>query len=132
MTHDLTSLLQRPDTTIAVVGATDDPSKYGAVIYRDLKRKGFTVYAVNPNRSVVDGDPAYASLADLPEDPTIVNLVVPGHVGLRVLDDAAARGLRNIWVQPGAESPALLTKLHEGDFAYLANACVMVESRLRT
>ena len=36
---EITKLLEEPDATIAVVGATDDPSKYGNVIYRDLKRK---------------------------------------------------------------------------------------------
>ena len=40
--NDIATLLNRDDTTIAVVGATDDPHKYGSVIYRDLKRKGFT------------------------------------------------------------------------------------------
>ena len=52
---DITELLEQPDATIAVVGATDDPSKYGNVIYRDLKKKGFVVHPVNPNRSQVDG-----------------------------------------------------------------------------
>ena len=45
---DISRLLQDPATTVAVVGATDNPAKYGAKIYRDLKGKGFTVYAVNP------------------------------------------------------------------------------------
>ena len=56
---DITRLLDQPDTTIAIVGATDNPSKYGHVIYRDLKQKGFPVYPVNPNRSTVDGDKAF-------------------------------------------------------------------------
>ncbi|NIQ54637.1 MAG: CoA-binding protein, partial [Gemmatimonadetes bacterium] len=51
---------------MAVVGATDSPDKYGGIIYRDLKRRGFRVFAVNPGRETVDGDPAYAGLADLP------------------------------------------------------------------
>ncbi len=56
---DILQLLEEPSTTVAVAGATDNPSKYGAVIYRDLKLKGFTVYPVNPNRSTVDGDPSF-------------------------------------------------------------------------
>ena len=47
---DILQLLEEPNTTVAVVGATDSPSKYGSVIYRDLKLKGFAVYPVNPNR----------------------------------------------------------------------------------
>ncbi len=128
--NDIATLLNRADTTVAVIGATDDPHKYGSVIYRDLKHKGFTVYPVNPSRDTVDGDAAYASLAALPEKPTIVNLVVPPEVTLAVLEAAQDLGLRNVWVQPGAESPEVLTFLQENGFNYLANACIMVRSRM--
>jgi len=36
-----------------------------------------------------------------------------------------------VWLQPGAESPEALTYLQEEDFNYLANACIMVQSRAR-
>lgn len=128
--NDIATLLNREDTTVAVVGATDDQHKYGSVIYRDLKHKGFEVYPVNPNRATVDGDTAYESLADLPEAPTIVNVVVPPKTTLRVLESARELGLWNVWIQPGAESPEVLTYLQENDFNYLANACIMVRSRM--
>jgi hypothetical protein len=126
---DIASLLHRDDTSIAIVGATDDPAKYGSVIYRDLKHKGFEVYAVNPNRDTVDGDPAYRSLSDLPVKPTIVNIVVPPKATLAVLEKAKELGYRNVWVQPGAESPEVMAYLTASDFNYLANACIMVASR---
>lgn len=126
---NIETLLNQPDTTVAVVGATDNPMKYGYVIYRDLKRKGYRVFPVNPNRTEVDGDPAYPSLAELPERPTIVNIVVPPPVTIRILKKALELGLDNLWLQPGAESPETLAFLQEHDFNYLANACIMVESR---
>ncbi len=129
--QDIAALLREPDTTVAIVGATDDRSKYGAVIYRDLKRKGFRVFPVNPNRDTVDGDPTYASLADLPEPPTIVNIVVPPAQTLHVLTRAKELGFHNVWVQPGAESPEVVAYLQEEGFNYLADACIMVQSRLR-
>jgi predicted CoA-binding protein len=129
MTMDIHALLRRPDTTIAVVGATDNLTKYGSVIYRDLKRKGYTVYPVNPGRDTVDGDTAYPDLTSLPVTPTIVNMVVPADVGEKVLDEAHELGITNVWVQPGGESPNILSRLSEGGFEYLANACIMVQTR---
>lgn len=129
--NDIATLLQNSDTTVAVVGATDNPHKYGAVIYRDLKRKEFKLYPVNPNRPTVDGDPAYALLADLPEAPTIVDIVVPPPATLKVLQSARELGYMNVWVQPGAESPEVMSYLQDHGFNYLANACIMVRSRLR-
>jgi predicted CoA-binding protein len=129
---DIAAILHDDGSTVAVVGATDNPAKYGSVIYRDLKRKGFDVYPINPNRSTVDGDPAYPDLASLPVVPTIVNIVVPADETLRVLEEAKRLGIENVWVQPGAESPAVLRYLQEEGFNYLANSCIMVRSRLKT
>ena len=126
---DLYSLANEPDTSFAVVGATDRPGKYGGIIYRDLKRKGFDVYAVNPYREIVDGDPCWPTVSDLPETPTMAVLVVPAKRGLRVLEDCAQAGVNRIWVQPGASSPELIAALDEGGFDYLAEECVMVKTR---
>ena len=128
---DIATLLDDPETTVAVVGATDDPSKYGYVIYRDLKRKGFTVFPVNPNRSTVDGDEAFSSLAAIPTTPSIANIVVPPDVTLRILEECQKLGLKNVWLQPGAESPEAMSYLQGNDFNYLANACIMIRSRLK-
>ncbi len=125
---DLTPLLAQPGASIAVIGATDRPSKYGGIIYRDLKAKGYKVFAVNPYRDTVDGDPCWKSVKDLPEKPTIANFVIPAGRGLEVLDECEEAGILNIWVQPGAESPELEERLATGPFTYLTRACVMVRA----
>lgn len=125
----IVDILEKADATIAVVGASDNQHKYGAVIYRDLKRKGYRVYPVNPKRDTVDGDPAYPTVAELPVPPDIIDLVVPAEVGVKVVRQALDIGYDRIWVQPGAESPELLTLLQESDADYIAHDCIMVQSR---
>lgn len=127
---DLTPLLSQPGTSIAVVGATDRPGKYGGIIYRDMKAKGFPVFAVNPYRDTVDGDPCWPSVLDLPEKPTIAVFVVPAKRGLKVLAECAEAGVENIWVQPGAFSPEMRETLDQGPFEWVAEACVMVRARV--
>ena len=128
----VSTALQDPDVTIALVGANDDPGKYGSVIYRDLKSKGYTVYAVNPNRETVDGDAAYASLADLPVTPSIVNFVVPPHVSLQVLEEAKQLGHMLVWMQPGSSSPEVRSFIEQNGFESLIDACIMVQTRARS
>ncbi len=43
----ITTLLNEGDPVIAIVGASDNPAKYGNRIYRDLKGKGYRVYPIN-------------------------------------------------------------------------------------
>ena len=127
----ISELLNEGDPVIAVVGATDNPTKYGSVIYRDLKAKGYRVYPVNRARDTVDGDPAYPDLGELPVKPDIVNIVVPPPRTLEVLDRAAELGIDNIWVQPGAEDHEVMNRLADGGFQYLANACIMVRAHTK-
>ncbi|MCH8982297.1 CoA-binding protein [candidate division KSB1 bacterium] len=129
--NDITKLLDEPNVSIAVIGATDNSSKYGHVIYRDLKQKGFTVYPVNPQRSSVDGDPAFPNVGDIPGKPTMTNFVVPPSTTLKILQQCLDLALMNVWVQPGAESPEVIAFLQQNSFNYIANACIMVETRLK-
>jgi len=51
---------------VAIAGASRDGKKFGNAVYRDLKSKGYHVFAVNPNAAIIEGDPCYPSLSALP------------------------------------------------------------------
>lgn len=129
MTDPVSERLSLPDPLIAVVGATDAPGKYGGIIYRDLKQKGYRVVGVNPGRPTVDGDPAYPSLASLPEVPDIVNVVVPPPQTLSILEEAAQLGDVAVWIQPGAADTTVRERAAELGLATLIDACIMVRAR---
>jgi len=131
MNDPVSDRLALPDPLIAIVGATDSPGKYGGRIYRDLKAKGYRVVAVNPERDTVDGDAAFDSLGDLPEDPDIVNVVVPPHVTLGLLDEVTKIPNAAVWIQPGAADETVRARVAELGIPSLIDACIMVETRSR-
>lgn len=92
----------------AVVGASENTEKYGYMIYKKLKALGYEVYPVNPNCTTIDGDKCFPNLACLPRSPQVVDMVVPPKHGLKILEQAASLGIKNIWLQPGSESFDLL------------------------
>jgi uncharacterized protein len=127
--NKILELLKKNDCTIAVIGATNDSSKYGNIIYRDLKNKKIMVYGINPKATTIDGDKAYHSLEELGFIPDIIDLVVPPKIGMETIKKAVANGYDNFWLQPGAESDEIIQYLEENKKNYLAYACVMVETR---
>jgi predicted CoA-binding protein len=129
--NEVAKRLERPDPLIAVVGATDSPGKYGGIIYRNLKAKGFRVVGVNPRATSVDGDAVFASLADLPVEPDIVDVVVPARIGLGLIDQVEAMEDGAIWFQPGAEDTAIRERLRTSPVPSLVDACIMVVARPR-
>ena len=131
MIDPVSERLRGADPLIAIVGATDAPGKYGGIIYRDLKAKGYRVVGVNPTRPTVDGDTAFASLADLEEVPDIVNVVVPPSTTLRVLDQVATMDDVALWIQPGAADDAVRNRVADLGLDALVDACIMVQSKVR-
>ena len=112
----------------AVIGANQNPEKFGNMIYNKLKRKGYTVYPVNPVYKDIDGDPCYASLADLPEIPEVLNMVVSPKRTKLFLQEAHKLGIKNIWLQPGTFDDEVLAMLKEFDMNAV-QACVLVATR---
>ena len=115
--------------TWAVVGASQDPAKFGSRVFRNLRDAGYTVYPVNPKGGELDGAEVYRSLADLPERPEVIDLVVPPAVTEQVVREAHHLGLTRIWMQPGAESQAAIDFCHQQSIQVVHNACAMVWKR---
>jgi predicted CoA-binding protein len=113
----------------AVVGVSQDPSKFGNRVFRSLRGAGYAVYAVNPKGGQLDGAKVYPTLADLPQKPEVVDLVVPPPVTEQVVREAHALGLSRIWMQPGAESEAAIAYCHEQGIQVVHDACAMVWKR---
>jgi predicted CoA-binding protein len=132
MNNELIDRLHSDDPLIAVVGATDTRGKYGGIIYRNLKAKGYRVVGVNPGRTEVDGDRAYPSLAALPEEPDIVNVVVPPKDTIGLLDEVMALEDPAVWIQPGAADRAVNERVTElGLPSLLDGSCIMVIAKPR-
>lgn len=94
--------------TIAIVGASNDRSKYSNKAVRAYVQRGYTVYPVNLREEQVEGLRAYKSISDLPERPQRVSVYVPPAAVLKVLPEIAARGCDEVWLNPGTESDAVL------------------------
>lgn len=92
----------------AVVGANDDPEKYGNMIFKKLISRGYKVFPVNPRHESVEGYPCYKDLSSLPEKPEVIDMVVSPKRGKAILEEAAKMGIENIWFQPGTYDDELL------------------------
>lgn len=117
---------KRAETTIAVIGASNDTSKYGSIITRKLLSHGYTVWPVNPHRQEVHQLPCYSSVLELPGAPAIVNLVTPPEVTLGVLQQCAQLGAAHVWLQPGSFDRACLDYAEQAPFMTESEACIMV------
>lgn len=111
----------------AVAGASTDRSKYGNKVVRAYQQRGKTVTPINPKASQIEGLTVVPDVTSLPNANLGLSIVTPPQVTVQVVEQALARGIRYLWMQPGAEHPAAV-KLAEGAGATVIHggACVLV------
>jgi predicted CoA-binding protein len=96
--------------TVAVIGASNAPGKYGNKAVRAYLRQGWTVYPVNPTEPTIEGLRSYPSITAIPGPVDRATLYLPPHVGLGVLEAIKEKGVKELFVNPGAESDELMAK----------------------
>ena len=94
--------------TVAVIGASADPRKFGNRAVRAFQRQGYTVVPINPNQPKIEGLKAYASVLDFPDRIDIATFYVPPETGERVMPEVAQKQIPEVWLNPGAESDPLI------------------------
>ncbi len=114
----------------AVVGASTDRSKYGNKVLRCYKQNNLEVVPINPTAAEVEGLPAYPDLAAAPGKFDGVSIITPPPVTERVVNDALHIGIKNIWMQPGAESDSAIEAAEAAGANVIAHGpCILVSLR---
>lgn len=114
----------------AVVGASQDPQKYGHKVFKDLLEADFTVFAVNPQGGGLLGQPVYKNLAEINKKIDVVVFVTPPPITLSVLKDVKSLDIGKVWFQPGSESEEALNYCKQHQIKPIHKQCIMVQRRL--
>jgi predicted CoA-binding protein len=114
----------------AVVGASANREKYGNKVLRVYQQRQLEAVPVNPSGGEVEGLTAYADLASVPGTIDGVSIITPPKVTEQVVAQALGRGIKNIWMQPGAESSAAIELAEQADANVIAGGpCILVALR---
>lgn len=96
--------------TVAVLGASEDRSKFGNKSVRAHLRAGYQVFPVNPRSQSIEGQVCFPAIADISQPLDRVSIYLPPNVAIRLIEEVAAVGPREVWLNPGTESPEILEK----------------------
>ena len=112
--------------TLAVIGASRSGKKFGNGAARELRKKGYRVIPVNPEAETIDGERCYSSLSDLPEQVGGLLIVVPPSETEKVVKEASGAGIRNIWMQQGAESETAIEYCKQQEISVVHGECILM------
>jgi predicted CoA-binding protein len=120
----------RSARTIAVVGASRDPSKPGGSVPYGLQRRGFRVIPVNPFADELFGERAYRILAEIPEPVDLVDVFRPAADAPEIARQAVAARVKALWLQLDIRSDEARRIAEAGGLDYVENACTGVVAAL--
>jgi predicted CoA-binding protein len=110
---------------VAVIGASKDRRKFGNRALRAFRRQGHTVVPINPHASDIEGLTAYASVLDVPGSIDMATMYVPPTIGEVVIEELARKKIKEVWLNPGAESDALVARARALDIKPIV-ACSII------
>lgn len=110
-----------------VVGASSNPHKFGNKVLRCYLQHDRRAIPVNPNESEIEGVACVAGIADLPAEVKSISMITPPAVTEQLVPLAIAKGIENVWMQPGAESPVAIALCQQHNINVIADgSCLLV------
>ena len=116
---------------IAVAGVSRKAAGHGGnYVYTTLKKRGYEVFAVNPNADTVEGDPCFHTLADIPGGVDgVVIATNPAATG-DVVDQCVSLGIKRVWMHRsfggGSVDDAATTVGRDAGLTVIAGACPLM------
>jgi predicted CoA-binding protein len=84
---------------IAVTGVSRTPKGHGSnIVYQRLRKRGYEVFAVNPNAEEVEGDPSYHDLASIPGGVDVVVIGTRPELAEETMREAVDLGIKCVWM----------------------------------
>lgn len=113
-------------TSFGVAGASSNRQKYGNKVLRCYLQHNRMAIPIHPNEQQIEKQQAYASLADAPTIESL-SIITPPAVTEQIVDQAIAAGVKNLWMQPGAESAAAIKRAEDAGLIVIAGGpCLLV------
>ena len=111
----------------AVVGASANREKYGNKVLRVYQQNKLDAVPVNPAGGQIEGLTAYPDLPSVRGPIHSVSIITPPAVTEQVVAQAVSLGIKNIWLQPGAESAAAVATAEAAGANVIAGGpCILV------
>ncbi|QNO14840.1 CoA-binding protein [Alkalicella caledoniensis] len=113
----------------AVLGASNNPQKFGYKITKALNEAGKTVNPINPKEETILGLKSYSDITQLPQTPEVIDFVVPKEVGKSIIDTGNIPKETILWFQPGSFDDELVQYAQSKGYDVVSDGCVLVELR---
>ena len=110
---------------IAIIGASNDQTKFGNKAVRAYAMMGHTVFPINPKEKEIEGIETYSSLLKIPYKLDCASLYLPPEVGIKLVGQMKKVVIKEVYINPGAESDELIEALKKAGVKPLLTCSIL-------
>jgi len=115
----------------AVVGASNNPEKYGYKVFKDLLDGWYKVLPINPSEKEILWVKVYPTLSETKKNIDVVIFVTQPETTEKVLEEVKILGIKNVWLQPGAQSETTIEFCRRNNIECIHDACIMIQREIQ-
>ncbi len=112
--------------TIAVLGASADPNKFGNKCVRAYLQVGWDVYPVNPKGGEIEGLQVHARLTDVPVELDRISVYLPPVITMAAIPEMVEKGAGEVWLNPGSADHRVIDAARTAGL-HVIDACSIVD-----
>lgn len=111
---------------LAIAGVSRNGKKFGNAVLKDLRIRGYNVFAINKSGEAILGEQSYIDLKSVPEKLEGLVTVVPPAETVNLVKEASAIGIDHVWMQQGSESEEAIKFCQENNINVIYGECIMM------
>jgi len=112
--------------SIAIVGMSSKGVKFGNSAYKELSQKNYKLYPIHPSATEIDGAKCYANFTDITDNIDGVFVSIPPAEAEKVVKSAHEAGIKNVWLQQGAQSDSAIQFCKDNGINVVHNECILM------
>jgi uncharacterized protein len=112
----------------AIAGVSRNKSKFGYLIFKDLKDRGFTLYPVNPKAGEIDDTKSYPDIQSLPEHVKKLYIVTKQGQTKQLVEDAVKKGIQQVWIQQMSDTAEAVKIAEENGLTLITGECMYMHA----
>ena len=113
-------------STLALIGASENPESLAFKLFTRLKEGGFEVIPVNPNYQTIAGVKCFSSLTELKTAPEVVIFMVNPKLTLQILPQVVELQIKKVWFQPWTFDDEVLEFCRENGLDFNTEHCMII------
>jgi len=112
--------------TLAIAGISNQGTKFGNTIYKEMKSKGYKLFPIHPHIKEYDGETCYSDLSSLPEQVQGMIICIKPGKAEQLVRDVEKAGIKRIWLQQGAESDFAIKFCNDNGINVIYKHCILM------